>query len=71
MWYSVFVKDRLSLKTQLSIQEHLKDLHLSDAALPYMKTALQELAERTAKKLKQPTEEAFTGLTLEPDEDMG
>lgn len=40
------------------------------AALPYMETEVQELAERTAEKLKQLTEEAFAGLVFEPAEDM-
>lgn len=40
------------------------------AALPYMETELQELAGRTAEKLKKLTEEEFAGLMFEPAEDM-
>lgn len=40
------------------------------AALPYMETELRELAERTAEKLKQLTEEEFAGLVFLPAEDM-
>ncbi len=40
------------------------------AALPYMETELQKLAERTAEKLKKLTEEEFTGLVFLPAEDM-
>ena len=40
------------------------------AALSYMETEIQELAERTAEKLKQLTEEEFTGLVFLPAEDM-
>jgi hypothetical protein len=40
------------------------------AALPYMETELQELAQRTAEKLKQLTEEEFAGLVFLPAEDM-
>lgn len=40
------------------------------AALPYMETAIRELAERTAEKLKQLTEEKFAGLVFLPAEDM-
>ena len=38
------------------------------AALPYME--IQELAERTAEKLKKLTEEEFAGLVFLPAEDM-
>ncbi len=34
------------------------------AALPYMETEIQELAERTTEKLKKLTEEEFVGLVL-------
>lgn len=40
------------------------------AALPYMETEIQELAQRTAEKLKQLTEEEFAGLVFLPAEDM-
>lgn len=40
------------------------------AALPYMETEVQEIAERTAGKLKQLTEEEFAGLVFLPAEDM-
>lgn len=40
------------------------------AALPYMEAGLKELAERTAQKLKQLTEEEFTKIVLEPTEDI-
>lgn len=40
------------------------------AALPYMEAEIKELAERTAEKLKQLTEEEFAGLAFEPAEDM-
>ena len=40
------------------------------AALPYMETEIQELAERTTGKLKQLTEEEFAGLVFLPAEDM-
>ena len=40
------------------------------AALPYMETEIQELAERTAETLKQLTEEEFSGLVFLPAEDM-
>ena len=40
------------------------------AALPYMETEIQELAGRTAKKLKKLTEEKFAGLVFLPAEDM-
>lgn len=40
------------------------------AALPYMETETQELAEHTAEKLKQLTEEKFAGLVFLPAEDM-
>lgn len=40
------------------------------AALPYMEAEIWELAERTAEKLKQLTEEEFAGLAFEPAEDM-
>ena len=40
------------------------------AALSYMKTEIQELAERTAEKLKKLTEEEFAGLVFLPAEDM-
>ena len=41
------------------------------AALPYMETEIQELAQRTAEKLKKLTEEEFAGLVFLPAEDMG
>lgn len=40
------------------------------AALPYMETEIQELAERTAEKLKKLTEEKFAELVFLPAEDM-
>ena len=40
------------------------------AALPYMETEIQELAERTAEKLKQLTEEEFAELVFLPAEEM-
>ena len=40
------------------------------AALPYMKAEIQELAERTAEKLKKLTEEEFAVLVFLPVEDM-
>lgn len=40
------------------------------AALPYMETEIQELAERTTEKLKKLTEEKFAGLVFLPAEDM-
>ena len=40
------------------------------AAIPYMETEVQELAERTAEKLKQLTDEKFAGLVFLPAEDM-
>ncbi len=40
------------------------------AALPYMEMEIQELAERTAEKLKKLTEEEFAGLVFLPAEDM-
>lgn len=40
------------------------------AALPYMETEIQELAERTAEKLKKLTEEEFAELVFFPAEDM-
>ena len=40
------------------------------AAIPYMETEVQELAGRTAEKLKQLTEEEFAGLVFLPAEDM-
>ena len=40
------------------------------AAMPYMETEIQELAERTTEKLKQLTEEKFAGLVFLPAEDM-
>lgn len=40
------------------------------AALPYMETEIQELAERTTEKLKQLSEEEFSGLVFLPAEDM-
>ncbi len=40
------------------------------ATLPYMEMEIQELAERTAEKLKQLTEEEFSGLVFLPAEDM-
>ena len=36
----------------------------------YMETEIQELAERTAAKLKKLTEEEFAGLVFLPAEDM-
>ena len=40
------------------------------AAMPYMEAEIQELAERTAGKLKKLTEEKFAGLVFLPAEDM-
>lgn len=40
------------------------------AALPHMETEIQELAERTAEKLKKLTEEEFAELVFLPAEDM-
>ena len=40
------------------------------AALPHMEAEIQELAEHTAEKLKQLTEEEFAGLVFLPAEDM-
>ena len=40
------------------------------AAMPYMETEIQELAGRTAEKLKKLTEEEFAGLVFLPAEDM-
>ena len=40
------------------------------ATMPYMETEVQELAERTAEKLKKLTEEEFAGLVFLPAEDM-
>ncbi len=40
------------------------------AAMPYMETEIQELAGRTAEKLKQLTEEEFAGLVFLPSEDI-
>ena len=40
------------------------------AALPCMETEIQELAGRTAAKLKQLTGEEFAGLVFLPAEDM-
>ena len=40
------------------------------AAMPYMETEIQELAGRTADKLKKLTEEEFAGLVFLPAEDM-
>ena len=40
------------------------------AALPYMETEIQELAERTAEKLKKLTEDEFAGFLFLPAEDM-
>ena len=40
------------------------------AAMLYMETEIQELAGRTAEKLKQLTEEEFAGLMFLPAEDM-
>lgn len=40
------------------------------AALPYMETEIQELAKRTAEKMKKLTEEEFAGLVFLPAEDM-
>lgn len=39
------------------------------AALPHMETEIQELAERTAEKLKELTEEEFSGLLFLPAEE--
>ena len=39
------------------------------AALPYMETEIQELAERTAEKLKQLIEEEFARLVFLPAEE--
>ncbi len=39
------------------------------AALPYMEMEIQELAKRTAEKLKKLTEEEFAGLVFLPAED--
>lgn len=40
------------------------------AAMPYMETEVQELAESSAEKLKQLTGEEFSGLVFLPAEDM-
>lgn len=40
------------------------------ATMPYMETEIQELAGRTAEKLKKLTEEEFAGLVFLPTEDM-
>ena len=40
------------------------------AAIPYMETEVQELAKRTAEKLKKLTEEEFAELVFLPAEDM-
>lgn len=40
------------------------------AAMPYMETEIQELAGRTAEKLKKLTEEEFDRLVFLPAEDM-
>ena len=40
------------------------------AAMPYMETKIQELAGRTAEKLKKLTEEEFDRLVFLPAEDM-
>ena len=40
------------------------------AALPYMEMEIQELAGRTAEKLKKLTEEEFAELVFLPAEDM-
>ena len=40
------------------------------AALSYMEAEIQELAERTAEKLKKLTEEEFAELVFLPAEDM-
>jgi len=40
------------------------------ATLPYMEAEVRELAERTAQKLKQLTEEEFAGFVFLPAEDM-
>lgn len=40
------------------------------AAIPYMETKVQELAERTVEKLKKLTEEEFAGLVFLPAEDI-
>ncbi len=50
----------------LRFEEQPKD----PAALPYMETEIQELAERTAEKLKKLTEKEFAGLVFLPAEDM-
>ena len=39
------------------------------AALLYMETEIQELADRTAEKLKKLSEEEFSGLVFLPAED--
>ena len=39
------------------------------AAVPYMEAEIQELAGRTAQKLKQLTEEEFAGLVFLPAEE--
>ena len=39
------------------------------AAMPYMETEIQELAGRTAEKLKKLTEEEFDGLVFLPAEE--
>lgn len=39
------------------------------AAMPYMKTEIQELAGLTAEKLKKLTEEEFAGLIFFPAEE--
>ena len=40
------------------------------AAMPYMETEIQELAESTTEKLKQLSEEEFSELVFLPAEDM-
>ena len=40
------------------------------AAIPYMETEVQELAKRTAEKLKKLIEEEFAELVFLPAEDM-
>ena len=40
------------------------------AAMPYMEAEIQELAERTAEKLKKLTEEEFAELVFLPAEDI-
>ena len=48
----------------------LEWLCTAQSAALSMETAIQELAERTAEKLKKLTEEEFAGLVFLPAEDM-